>query len=202
MAANSSLNTICATNSLHDTPADDRSFWLDHVCLTLYLIWLIVVIGVMTTEWLMRDRQLPITSRQTSQGALARTPSGLTQGRSFSWVIWLPLLFGVLPSILTILWVLSTPLSPAFYTKSQATIDFLKSCSDPTATDSSSHSFFVACDAVQNRMNADVGGIGIRISIYVSLLVTIFSSFLGHVHQEKTAVKDIGTAQLTCECND
>ncbi|KAG9736800.1 hypothetical protein KCU73_g10160, partial [Aureobasidium melanogenum] len=46
-------------------------------------------------------------------------------------------------------------------------------------------------------MNADIGGIGIRISLYVSFLVTIFSSFLGHFHQEKTVVKDIGTAQLT-----
>ncbi|KAH0275259.1 hypothetical protein KCU91_g4699, partial [Aureobasidium melanogenum] len=46
-------------------------------------------------------------------------------------------------------------------------------------------------------MNADIGGIGIRISLYVSFLVTIFSSILGHFHQEKTAVKDIGTAQLT-----
>ncbi|KAG9752864.1 hypothetical protein KCU80_g12873, partial [Aureobasidium melanogenum] len=46
-------------------------------------------------------------------------------------------------------------------------------------------------------MNADIGGIGIRISLYVSFLVTIFSSSLGHFHQEKTVVKDIGTAQLT-----
>ncbi|KAH0033421.1 hypothetical protein KCU78_g2486, partial [Aureobasidium melanogenum] len=46
-------------------------------------------------------------------------------------------------------------------------------------------------------MNADIGGIGIRISLYISFLVTIFSSSLGHFHQEKTVVKDIGTAQLT-----
>ncbi|KAH0288917.1 hypothetical protein M436DRAFT_83927 [Aureobasidium namibiae CBS 147.97] len=46
-------------------------------------------------------------------------------------------------------------------------------------------------------MNADIGGIGIRVSLYISLLVTILSSFAEHFHQEKTAVRDIGTAQLT-----
>ncbi|KEQ57898.1 uncharacterized protein M437DRAFT_60664, partial [Aureobasidium melanogenum CBS 110374] len=157
----------------------------------------------MTFEWSRRGRGLPVNRLRTSQGAhnLARISSGLTQGRSFSWAIWLPLLVGIPSSMLTILWVLSTPGSSAFYTKSQATIDFLESCSDPTATNITTHAayqvFFVACDAVQNRMNADIGGIGIRISLYVSFLVTIFSSFLGHFHQEKTAVKDIGTAQLT-----
>lgn len=208
MVANSSLGAICSANSPHVTPANDGSSWLYYVCLTFYLGWLTVVIGVMTLEWSRRGSGLPVSSRLTSRGAqnLTRISSGLTQGRSLPWVIWLPLLVGIPPSMLTILWVLSTPRSSPFYTKSQATMDFLESCSDPTASNLTSHAayqvFFVACDAVQNRMNADIGGIGIRISLYVSFLVTIFSSFLGHFHQEKTAVKDIGTAQLTCKCID
>lgn len=46
----------------------------------------------------MRGRRLPVASRQTSQGAqnLARTASGLAQGRSSSQIIWLPLLWKVL----------------------------------------------------------------------------------------------------------
>lgn len=49
MVADSSLGTICSTSSLHDTPTNDTSL-PDHVCLTIYWVWLMVVIGVVTTE--------------------------------------------------------------------------------------------------------------------------------------------------------
>jgi hypothetical protein len=75
-----------------------------------------------------------------------------------------------------------------FYTQSQATRDFIEVCSNPLTQEFNSsiaiHTFLTECNLVQNRMNADIGGIGIRISLYISLVVTILSSFAGHFHQE------------------
>lgn len=89
------------------------------------------------------------------------------------------------------------------YGQSQATRDFLEVCSNPLTQGFNSsiaiQTFLTDCNAVQNRMNADIGGFGFRISLYISLAVAVLSSLAGHFHQEKTAVKEIGTAQLACK---
>jgi hypothetical protein len=119
------------------------------------------------------------------------------------WITRLPFLAGIMPSLLAILSVGLKPQQAEFYTQSQATKDFIEVCSNPLTLEFNSsaaiQTFLVECTAVQNRMSADIGGIGIRISLYISLVVTIISSLTGHFHQEKTTVKDIGTAQFACK---
>jgi len=179
MANDTTPGTIHCASLASGAPSSDGSPQLDYICFPLYLLWLVVVLLVMLTEWRRRTR------------------------KSLKWILWLPFMIGIMPSIFTIRSAGLQSKNDEFYSQTQATRDFLKMCSDPLTQELdpsiATQSYFAECNTVQNRMNADIGGIGIRVSLYISLVVTILSSFAGHFHQEKTAVKDIGTAQLACK---
>ncbi|KAI5254616.1 hypothetical protein E4T42_02239 [Aureobasidium subglaciale] len=97
-------------------------------------------------------------------------------------------------------WAVSTPQSSDHYAQSQATKDFVERCSNMSTIKFKSSvamkEFLDACDMIWDRMDADIGGIGVRVSFYIALAMTVVSSFGGHSHQEIMAVKDVGTAQL------
>ncbi|KAI5207052.1 hypothetical protein E4T39_02070 [Aureobasidium subglaciale] len=181
MASRSTPSLICSRDTTQAVPSADKSFRLDGAASALYLVWLTVVLLVMYTEWSRRTRRF-------------------TKGSDHVWVIKLPFLAGVMPAIFTMVWAVLTPQSSDLYTQSQATRNFVETCSNMTIINFKSSAvmkeFLEACDVVQNRMDADIGGIGVRVSLYIALVMTILSSFGGHFHQERTAVKDIGTAQL------
>ncbi|KAI4743319.1 hypothetical protein E4T50_06294 [Aureobasidium sp. EXF-12298] len=165
----------------HSVSPHDKFSLLNITCLILYIFWLIAILVAITIEWHPRAREFIEDSVRV-------------------WSIWLPSLFGGLSSGLAIVSVGLKHQHIETYTQSRATRDFIEVCSNPSKREFNSsiaiHTFLMECNAVQNRMNADIGGIGIRISLYISLAVAFFSSLAGHFHQEKTAVKDIGTAQL------
>jgi len=179
MANDTTPGTIHCASLASGAPSSDGSSQLDYICFPLYLLWLIVVLLVSLTEWRRRTR------------------------KSLKWILWLPFMIGLMPSIFALRSAGLQSKHDEFYSQTQATRDFLKMCSDPLTQELNpsiaTQSYFAECNTVQNRMNADIGGIGIRVSLYISLVVTILSSFAGHFHQEKTAVKDIGTAQLACK---
>jgi uncharacterized membrane protein YeiB len=174
------LNTTLGANSTQVTALYNGLSPLDCTCLA----WLIVISGVILSELCRRTREC-------------------SKGSFYAWITWLPFLVGILPSVFAIVSIGLEPRHNESYTQSQATRDFIGLCSSPLTQGYNSstalHTFLKECNAVQNRMNADIGGVGIRISLYISLVVAILSSLVGHFHQEKTAVKDIGTAQLACE---
>jgi hypothetical protein len=176
--------TIRCANLTHDTTPPDQSPRLDYTCLVLYWLWLISILCVVSIE-------------------LCRRKLKLIEDSVHIWIIRIPFLFGTLPSLFAILSAWLKPSQTESYIQSQATRDFIKVCSNPLTQGFNSstaiQTLLAECSAVQNRMNADIGGIGIRISLYISLVVTVLSSLAGHFHQEKTAVKDIGTAQLACK---
>jgi hypothetical protein len=179
-----SLSTIRCANLTYDTPPSDQSPRLDYTCLIFYWLWLIFILCVVSIE-------------------LCRPKLKFIKDSVHVWIIRIPFLFGTLPSLFAILSAGLEPSQTESYIQSQATKDFLKVCSNPLTQEFNSstaiQTLLAECGAVQNRMNADIGGIGIRISLYISLAVTMLSSLAGHFHQEKTAVKDIGTAQLACK---
>lgn len=182
MASNRIPAAICSTAS--DARPDAIKYSRLDPFLTLLTLWLAVTILIVSFEWVFRN------------GRLRSTPV-------YDWNIRLPGLGGILPSIFAVVWALSANRPQSYYVQSADTVRFLDACSAPsdnmyTSLISTKH-FFLACSAVQNRMNADIGGVEIRLSLYVSLLVSVGSSF-GHFHQEKTAVKEVGTAQLACKC--
>lgn len=172
-------DTIRCANLTGVARSDDGSFELDKWYLTLYVILLIVILSVTVGEWRRWIRE------------------------AFKWILWLPFLSGIILCTYAICLAGLQPKNSDLYTQSQPTRDFIDMCSDPLTQRFNSpiatHAFFAECNTVQNRMNPDIGGIGIRISLYISLAVTILSSLAGHFHQEKTVVKDIGTAQFACE---
>jgi hypothetical protein len=175
--------TRCANSRTVASPHHGSSR-LEYTCLSLCLFWLAIILSVIFTERCRRTRK----SKKNSVHL---------------WIIRLPFLAGIMPSLFAIISVGLKPQQAEFYTQSQATRDFIEVCSNPLTLEFNSsaaiQTFLTECTAVQNRMDADIGGIGIRISLYISLVVTIVSSVAGHFHQEKTAVKDIGTAQLACK---
>jgi hypothetical protein len=179
-----SLGTIHCANLTHNTPPSDQSPRLDNICLVFYWLWLITTLCVVSIESCRRKLKFISNSVHI-------------------WIIRIPFLFGTLPSLFAILSAWLKPSQTESYIQSQATRDFIKVCSNPLTQEFNSstaiQTLLAECSAVQNRMNADIGGIGIRISLYISLAVTVLSSLTGHFHQEKTAVKDIGTAQLACK---
>lgn len=185
MANGTRPGTILCAPLTHVSPSHEGVSGLEYTCLSLYLLWLIVIIGVISIEWYQRTRKF-------------------TEHSIHVWITRLPILAGIVPTLFA---TISAGLEPQrqieSYTQSQASKNFLEVCSNPLNQkfDSAAaiQTFLTECNAVQNRMNADIGGIGIRVSLYISLVVTIFSSLAGHFHQEKTAVKEIGTAQLACE---
>jgi hypothetical protein len=184
MANDMTSSTTHCANLTSDASPYNGSSRLEYTCLSLYLIWLAITISVIFAERRRRTRKSVRNSVHV-------------------WIIRLPFLAGIMPSLFATILVGLKPQRAEFYTQSQATRDFIGVCSNPLTLEFNSsaaiHTFLTECTAVQNRMNADIGGIGIRISLYISLVVTIVSSLAGHFHQEKTAVKDIGTAQLACK---
>jgi hypothetical protein len=175
--------TRCANSTPVASPHHGSSR-LEYTCLSLYLFWLAIILSVIFTERRLRTRKSMKNSVHV-------------------WIIRLPILAGIMPSSFAMISVYLKSQQAEFYTQSQATRDFIEVCSNPLTLEFNSsaaiQTFLTECTAVQNRMDADIGGIGIRISLYISLIVTIVSSLAGHFHQEKTAVKDIGTAQLACK---
>ncbi|KAI5246609.1 hypothetical protein E4T43_02511 [Aureobasidium subglaciale] len=181
MVDRSAPSLICPRDTTQAVSSADKSFRLDGAAFALYFVWLTVILLAMYTEWSRRTRRF-------------------VKGSDHVWVIRLPFLAGVMPAIFTMVWALSTPQSSENYAQSQATKDFVERCSNMSTIKFESSvtmkEILDACDMIQNRMDADIGGIGVRISLYIALAMTIISSFGGHFHQEKTAVKDVGTAQL------
>jgi threonine/homoserine/homoserine lactone efflux protein len=175
--------TRCANLTPNASPHHGSSR-LEYTCLALYLFWLAIILSVIFTERRRRTRKSLRNSIHV-------------------WIIRLPFLAGIMPSLFAMISVGLKPQQAEFYKLSQATRDFIEVCSNPLTLEFNSsaaiQTFLMECTAVQNRMDADIGGIGIRISLYISLVVTIVSSLAGHFHQERTAVKDIGTAQLACK---
>ncbi|KAI5269497.1 hypothetical protein E4T47_06987 [Aureobasidium subglaciale] len=181
MVDRSAPSLICPRDTTQAVSYADKSFRLDGAAFALYFVWLTVILLAMYTEWSRRTRRF-------------------VKGSDHVWVIRLPFLAGVMPAIFTMVWAFSTPQSFESYAQSQATKDFVERCSNMSTIKFESSvamkEFFDACDMVRNRMDADIGGIGVRVSFYIALAMTIVSSFGGHFHQERTAVKDVGTAQL------
>jgi hypothetical protein len=173
-------DTIRCANLAHAAPLYDEPSPLDYTCLSLYLLWLVAILWAVLTEWRRRTRESLNV-----------------------WILWLPFLAGIVPSIFAIRSASLEPGHIEFYTQSQATRDFIEMCSNPLTQEFSSlhaaQTFFTECNTVQNRMDADIGGVGLRISLYISLVVIVFLSLVGHFHQGKTAVKEICIAQLACE---
>lgn len=127
---------------------------LQYICPTLYLLWLIAILGVISIEWYQRKRKFNEDSVHV-------------------WITRLPLLAGIVSSLFAII---SAGLEPQrqieSYTQSRASSDFIELCSNSLNQEIDSaaaiQTFLTECNAAQNRMNADIGGIGIRISLYIS----------------------------------
>ncbi|KAI4777369.1 hypothetical protein E4T52_07711 [Aureobasidium sp. EXF-3400] len=172
--------TLCA-NSTHSASPHDESSSLEWFYSALYFTCSLGMLVVIVSEWCQRARKVDKNSFHV-------------------WGIRVPFLAAGLSSGLAVVSACLKHQQIESYTQSGATRSFIEVCSNPFTREFNStiaiNTFLTDCNAVQNRMNADIGGIGIRISLYISLAVAFFSSLAGHFHQEKTAVKDIGTAQL------
>ena len=132
------LNTTLSANSTPVTSLYDGLSPLDWTCLA----WLIVISGVILTELCRRTREC-------------------SEDWYHAWITWLPFLVGVLPFVFAIAWIGLEPRQNESYTQSQATRDLIGMCSSPLTQGYNSstalHTFLKECNAVQNRMNADIG---------------------------------------------